>query len=62
MSAKKTTNAPVDPLELLFDEWKSELADRGVTPESEAALRALPPERAATLLRAAIARLSGVAR
>jgi hypothetical protein len=59
VSACKTKQtSPADLLEDLIHEWKSLLALRGIAPESEEALRSLPSENAASLLRSAVARLS----
>jgi hypothetical protein len=60
--SKRTNSPQVDPLEHLINEWKSLLADRGITPESEAELRTLGREQAAALLTTAIGRLSRITR
>jgi len=51
-----------ETLNELLSRWKALLAERGVTPESEDMLRALPPADAERLLAQAISRLSGASR
>ena len=46
-------------LEELITQWKALLADRGVKPESEDAIRALPTAMACDRLTLAIQRLAG---
>ena len=61
MRSKNTT--PAEPtLDELIGQWEALLAARGVTPESEDALRALPNEMARERLTTAISRLSGASR
>ncbi len=62
MTAKQNTTPTTPTLDELIREWEALLPKGHDASGTEAILRELPPAHAASLLRAAVARLSGASR